>query len=109
MIYLKLHDTDKGAIVAMCDEALIDKTLSEGDLFIDIKSYASFYKGELVSKQKAKEAIGTKPVYSANIMGKESVAVGIEMMIISEEAVLSAEGVPYAHAYAVEDKGGGTV
>lgn len=104
MIYIKLHDTDNGSIIAMCDQSLIGKTLSEDDLFIDLKSYASFYKGELVSPSKAKELIDSKRIYSANIVGKESVEVAVAMGIVHESAILSVEGVPYAHAYAVEEK-----
>ncbi|HVC58493.1 MAG TPA: DUF424 family protein [Candidatus Acidoferrales bacterium] len=104
MIYIKIHDTENGAIVAMCDQSLITKTLSEGDLFIDIKTYSSFYKGELVEREAAMELIASRPISSANVVGEESIGIAVEMELIEESAVLSAEGVPYAQAYVVVGK-----
>lgn len=102
MIYLKLHETENGAMVAMCDQSLIGKTLSEGDLFIDLRAYASFYKGELVSKEKAREIIDSKKIHSANIVGKESVDAAVALGILDRAAVLMVQDVPYGHAYSVE-------
>ena len=98
MIYVKIHDTDEGTIIAMCDESLIDRVLEEGDTYIDIKGYSEFYKGELMS---AKEFNGLDIVRvdSANIVGEEAVALAIGRGLIEEKTVKRAAGVPYAHAY----------
>ncbi len=101
-MYIKTHEAEKGTVIAMCDESLIDKVLSEGDVFIDIKTYKDFYTGELVDAQRAKNIIKEKTVYSANLVGKESVAIGLETGIVNKENVLKVEKVPYAHAYKVD-------
>ena len=103
MIYIKTHEAENGSLIAMCDESLIDKTLSEGDIFIDIKAYNSFYKGELVSEERAKKIIEERDVvYSANIIGKEAVGIALKTGIIEKENVLTVKKVPYAHAYKVD-------
>ncbi len=103
MIYLKIHKSEHGAVVGMCDESLIDKTLEEGHVFIDIRAYSSFYKGELVSKENTLLALKALRgnVYSANIIGKDSVELAITVGIIKKENVLKVKGIPYAQAYNV--------
>ncbi|MGC8651629.1 MAG: DUF424 domain-containing protein [Candidatus Micrarchaeia archaeon] len=103
MIYIKVHNTDNGDIVAMCDEALIDRVLSEGDVVIDIKSYSSFYKGDKVDKDSAIDAISRlEHIYSANIVGTESIEAAISSKIIDKKGVLFVGGVPYAHSYSMD-------
>ena len=102
-MYIKTHEAEKGTVVAMCDESLIDKVLSDGDIHIDIKSYKDFYKGELVDGARAKKIIkGKNSIYSANLIGKESVGIGLETSIIQKENVMEVMKVPYAHAYRVD-------
>lgn len=99
MIYIKLHKTDNGDMIAMCDSSLIDKILTEGDVEINIKDYSDFYKGELVEPQKAKSMLNPKTLYSANIIGKESVEIAIDAKIILKESVKKVNKVPYANAF----------
>jgi hypothetical protein len=102
-VYIKTHEAEEGTVVAMCDESLIDKVLSEGDIYIDIKSYKDFYSGELVDHARAKKIIGDKPgVYSANLVGEESIKIGLDLGIIQSENVRTVSKVPYAHAYKVD-------
>lgn len=103
MIYIRVHNSDNGSVVAMCDRDLIDKVLEEGEKVMDIKSYASFYNEKLVSREEAKRIIGdTDGIYSANIVGRESIEVALAMEVVEEESVLEIMGVPYAHAYRVK-------
>lgn len=99
MIYIKVHKTENGDIIAMCDSSLIDKVLVQGEVEINIRDYSEFYKGELVSEAKAKSMIKPERLYSANIIGNESVEVAIKSHIISRENVKRVEKVPYAHAF----------
>ncbi len=103
MIYIKTHEAENGSVIAMCDESLIDKVLNDGDVYLDIKSYSSFYKGELVSADRAMKIIGVhESVHSANLIGKESVEVGLEVGLIDKSSVLEVKKIPYAHAYKVD-------
>ena len=101
LIYLKVHDTENGKIVAMCDEALIDKVLEEGTIVIDIKGYSDFYRGKLVSPDESNGIPEKSKIFSANIVGKESVKAAIDWMVIEKGHVKTVKGVPYAQAYRV--------
>lgn len=107
MIYIKFHDADDGVILAMCDLALIDKVLEEGDVYIDIKNYSEFYKGELVEPGQARAMIDRGAIKAANIIGNEAVDVAIDSDIIKQENVNRVNGVRYAHAYRVDNPGNG--
>ncbi len=102
MIYIKVHKTDNGPMLAMCDAELIDKAINDGRVCIDIRGYAEFYKGELVKAGLAKERIGGYNVYSANVVGNESVKVAIESDVIKKENVKTVKGIRYANAYRVD-------
>jgi hypothetical protein len=103
MIYIKTHISENGSVIAMCDSTLITETLEEGDILIDIKTYSSFYNGELVNKDRALKIIANADrIYSANLVGKESVEIGLEAQIIEQSNVLMVKKVPYAQAYRVD-------
>jgi len=103
MVYIKIHDTDNGSMVAMCDEQLIDKVLSEGDIVIDIKAYNSFYKGSKVSKPVAIDMVGKLDhIYSANVIGDESIEIALSLRIIDKKGIMRIGKVPYAHAYSMD-------
>lgn len=99
MIYFKKHMTENGYIIAMCDSELIDKVLNDGIVEINIKDYSSFYKGELMNVDEAKKRIDPKSVYSANIVGDESINVAIGSSIIEKGHVKTVKKVPYAQAF----------
>lgn len=101
MIYAKVHDTENGKMIAMCDESLIDKTLEEGKLVIDIKGYADFYRGELVSADEFDQMPEKGKIMSANIIGEESVGLAVGSGLIQEGHIKMINGIPYAHAYRV--------
>ncbi len=102
LIYLKVHDTEYGAMVAMCDFSVVDKILEEGEVLIDVKNYKSFYIGDKMSKEEAVKFIKMiKKWHSINIVGKESVEIALETKMIKKSNVMSVEGVPYAQAYNV--------
>ncbi|MGC8538126.1 MAG: DUF424 family protein [Candidatus Micrarchaeia archaeon] len=105
MIYIRFHNTDDGLILAMCDSLLIDKVLEEGEVYIDIKDYSEFYKGDLVEPGQAKALIVKDEIRAANIIGDEAVDVAIDSNIIRQENVKKVNGVRYAHAYKVDKPG----
>jgi hypothetical protein len=99
MIYVKEHVTEEGIIIAMCDEMLIGKVLEEGNVVIDLKTYAEFYKGALMQPKEYMK--GNGKILSANIIGDEAVATAVDNMIIENENIKKINGIPFAHAYHV--------
>jgi hypothetical protein len=102
MIYLKKHKTENGSIIAMCDSDLINKVLNDGIIEINIKDYSSFYNGDLLSVDKALEQINAEEVYSANIVGSESIKVAVKCSIIEKSNVKKVKDIPYAQAFSVK-------
>jgi hypothetical protein len=102
MIYAKVHNTESGIIVALCDSALINEILKEGDIVINIKDYADFYKGNLVSQTDAENLLGMK-IDSANVVGRESINAALNKGLVDKKNILSIGGVPYANAYKINE------
>ncbi|MCL4379289.1 MAG: DUF424 family protein [Candidatus Marsarchaeota archaeon] len=101
MIYVKVHNTENGKIIAMCDESLIGKVLEDGKLVMDLKAYSDFYNGSLITPSQFPD-MPADEIVSANVVGEESVDVAIKHRIIGKGHVKMINGVPYAHAYAVD-------
>ena len=102
MIYVKLHSTENGNMLAMCDSALIDKVLSEGDIEINLRDYSDFYKGQLTSSKEALTMVKREDIHSANIVGKEAIKVALDRKIIEKANVKTVNKVPYANAFRVK-------
>ncbi len=102
VIYIKTHSTENGSILAMCDSDLIGKTFEEGDIIIDLKNYSEFYVGNLASEPEAKSSINKDLLWSANVVGKSSVAIALEEGIIEQAHVKTVNGIPYASAFKVK-------
>ncbi|MEM3208706.1 MAG: DUF424 family protein [Candidatus Micrarchaeaceae archaeon] len=101
MIYVKKYDTENGSIIALCDEELLGKTLSDGNAKLDLDKYAEFYRGELVDEEKLKGMIDISDIYSANIVGKRAVGIFLEKKIVKEKEVKRIRGVPFAQVYSI--------
>ena len=76
--------------------------LKEGELEINIKDYSDFYNGELVDMKKAAKMLNPKKLYSANIIGRESVDAAVLGGIINRDAIKTVNKVPYAHSFKVK-------
>ncbi len=102
MIYVKLHESENGALLAMCDEKLIDRVLEEGNVYINIRDYSEFYKGELIGVGELRGRLPEK-LHSANVVGNEAVEAAVKHSIVKRENVKTVSGIRYAHAYRIED------
>ncbi len=85
-------------VVAIADDNLIGKQFFEGKKQLDVKE--SFYKGgnsEPLSKDEVLDIIldMNREDATFNIVGEESVACAIEAGIITEESILTIDGIPY--------------
>lgn len=102
MIYVRIHHTDKGMMVAMCDEELIGKVFTEGAKEINLKDYADFYKGELVDEEKALSMIDERSLYSANVVGKRAVKQIIKKGLAKQAQVAKISGVQVVQVYMID-------
>ena len=87
MLYFKKHETDKGDMLALCDEELLGKVhKDDSGTILDLVMYADFYKGELLEYDAAKQAVIESQLYTANIVGEDGVKLVIELGIADESA-----------------------
>ncbi|BCS90619.1 MAG: hypothetical protein ARM1_0076 [Candidatus Micrarchaeota archaeon] len=98
MIYIKEHRSDKGIILALCDSDLIGRVLKDNDASLDLKAYASFYKGELKDVSYVKDFINSNryKIITINAVGREAVDLLIALSMIEDTNVRYVENVPYA-------------
>lgn len=101
MIYIKVHVTPEGEIIAMCDSELLGKAYREGETELDLRRYASFYKGDLVSERVAESTPAINDFYTANVVGKRSVGIFIKKGMASESEVMKIKEIPYIHIFRI--------
>ncbi|MDE1824764.1 MAG: DUF424 family protein [Candidatus Micrarchaeota archaeon] len=99
MMYLKVHKTEKGDMIALCDEEILGKILREGKKELDLKTYSDFYRGDLCTNEQADKLLSFDTLYSANIVGEESVNIVIKKGLVGKSQVMKIAKVPYVHVY----------
>ncbi len=71
-------------------------------IFIVRSNYADFYIGDLINTNELQKKISLQDIYSANIVGEESVSAAIDSKIIKKSGVKRLKsGLMYAHAYKI--------
>lgn len=85
-------EENKETLVAVCDENLLGKEFQEGKKRIKVNK--RFYRGKKVSEGEVKAAMKSATIL--NLVGKESVSLGIELGLINKENVIEVEGVKHA-------------
>lgn len=99
MVIIKVHKKDGKIIAAVCDTELLGKKFEEGELQLDLTG--DFYKGEEKNSDDASDMI--RNADHVNLVGKESVKLGIQEGIIEEQNVKTIQGIPYAQAIVVHE------
>lgn len=98
-MFLKIHESGRGRIVAVCDEELIGKVLEGEGALMDLDRYRSFYVGDKADAGKVKEALGR--FSSANAVGKEAVSVVLSMGLAGKDDVMYIKRIPYIQVYSL--------
>ncbi|WP_321430773.1 DUF424 family protein [uncultured Methanolobus sp.] len=96
-MYLKIHKSGDSTIVALCDRELIGKTLKEGN--ITVKITEDFYKGELISQEKAIDILSGAT--NINIFGKKAVSCAVECGVVDKNNVKIINEVAHAQVFRI--------
>ena len=91
-VYLKIHRRSDIETIACCDEELINKIFTEGDLRLEIGS--AFFGGTLLSIDKAIEILRDASCF--NIVGKNITNLAIAQKILPKEGVRKINKIPMA-------------
>jgi uncharacterized protein len=90
-VYLRSFATDKGTMVACCDEELLGKTFREGRLCLSIEK--GFYGETLCALGEALVFLDKADIL--NLVGKTVIDAAIEKGIVHPEAVIVISGIPH--------------
>jgi hypothetical protein len=99
IMYMKIHETAKMRIVAVCDKDLIGKVLEDEGKCLDLDKYRSFYIGEDVEEARVKAAL--KEFGSANIVGKKAVDIALDLGLVEKEGIMYIKKIPYIQIYKI--------
>ena len=90
-------------VLAVCDEELLGSVFRGAHSVIDLKKYASFYKGELVSEARAVELIGGGRACAdnLNLVGDRSLAAARKALKLNGSSVKRVAGVPHLQVFHV--------
>lgn len=94
-ILVKVHKAYRW-VVAICDSDLRGRILIEGNKKLDLTG--RFFDGELISEEDLKEEIeiATDEDATFNIVGEKSIEACKKVGIISDEGVMTIDGIPFA-------------
>ena len=91
-MYIKKHMIRDKIIFAVCDEDLIGKKFSKGDLVLDISK--DFYKGEKKSEKELEGII--KNFENVNLVGRKTIKFALKLGILNKESIIIIDGIPHA-------------
>lgn len=97
-MFVKIHKSNDRNIVAICDEDLIGKEISEGDINLMITE--RFYKGDKLSKEEIIKIM--KNSLNLNIVGKKSIKLALDNNIIEKDSIIKINKIPHAQVYRLE-------
>ncbi len=96
-MYVKVHESEARIVVAICDENLIGKKVSEDKKQLDITE--RFYKGEKKDKNEVIEIM--EKAGNLNLVGKETINIALKNNIIEKEAIITIKNIPHAQIFAL--------
>ena len=95
---VKQHVTrDKRLLLAVCDSDLKGKKLEQDNIQLDLAS--DFYKGEEMDQEQVIKLM--KCASMVNLVGEESVELGIKAGIIEKSHIIKVQGIPHAQGMVV--------
>ena len=93
MVIVKVHKTPDGRkVVAICDKDLLGKKFEEGKLQLDLTS--DFYNGDEMSEEDIIKEL--KDASVVNIVGEDSIKLGIKLGCVNEGNIIRIKGIPHA-------------
>lgn len=96
---VKVHRKEGRTLVAVCDEPLIGERLEEGDRQLDLRG--DFFKGDLLTPGETGDLIRNADI--VNLVGEESVALGISEGVVDASVVMRIAGVPVVQAVLLQE------
>jgi hypothetical protein len=97
VMFLKVHRTPDGEIVAVCDRELLNTTLVHKD--VEVRISEGFYGKSLASEEEVRAALSMAS--NANLFGRRTVEVAIACGAVDRGCVVLVGGVPHAQVFRI--------
>ena len=94
-MYLKIHRSADGEVVAVCDRELLNTTVRRGDLEIRISE--NFYGTRLAEPEEVISVL--KTAGNANLMGERTINLAIDMGLLTRADCIMIGKIPHAQIY----------
>ena len=92
-MFVKIHHSpEAGDVVAVCDSELLNTTIGDGEIEVHITE--SFYGNRHASEKEVREALAHAG--NANLMGERTVALAIDMGLVTRSGCIMINNVPHA-------------
>ena len=91
---VRVHKRGDKTIVVVCDEFLLGQKFEENGRQLDLTG--DFYGGESMSNVEAGDMMRNADI--VNLVGEESVKIGLDEGIIEESQIIKIKGIPHAQA-----------
>jgi hypothetical protein len=91
LVYLQRYTTEKGTLVACCDEEIIGKTFRQGKLKLSIEP--KFYGKTAIALEEALRML--VPAEMMNLAGHDIVRAAITQGLVHPDAVIQIDGIPH--------------
>jgi uncharacterized protein len=95
VMFLKVHRTSDGEIVAACDRELLNTTLVHRDVEVCISE--GFYGNSPATEEEVRAALARAS--NANLFGRRTVEVAIACGAVDRGCVILVGGVPHAQVF----------
>ena len=95
MMFLKVHRTPDGDIVAVCDRELLNTTLVHRD--VEVRISEAFYGTPPADEERVRAALATAT--NANLFGRRAVEIAIACGAVERGCVVLVGGVPHAQVF----------
>ena len=92
MIIAKIHTTQSDALLAACDEVLLNKCFRSDGLKLDI--HEDFYGNVKVEEDTFRNMLAGCTI--ANLCGEVVIGIAMEAGLIDETGVITIDGIPHA-------------
>lgn len=96
---VKVHQTDNGTLVAICDSELLGKKFEDGKLQIDLTG--DFFAGQEMDEDHAGDLLRNS--YTFNLVGDKSIKLGLKEEVIGENDIKTIAGIPHAQGILVHE------
>ena len=90
----KVHDTENGIIVVVCDSDLIGKKFEENDKQLDLAS--GFYDGEEMDELEIADLM--RNAHIVHLVGEKAVNLGVKEEVVDKKNITYVQGIPHAES-----------